>query len=188
MKEVWKKVVGYEELAFYQVSNKGNIRSIDRMIDTVEGKRFRTGKNKKSYPNKKGYLQINVKINGVSRTFRVHRLVAYAFIENPLNKPQVNHMNCKKNDNRVENLEWCTNSENMQHALNNNLFKTHGHDSWNAKFTKEEILHIRAMYNNKEILSKECGYRVTDKVIADIYENHSIKINAIGRRRIYKNS
>lgn len=106
-KEVWKDIPGYE--GKYQASTLGKIRSLN----------YNNEKHCKILSparNLKGYLQLNLRINGQVRCKKVHRLVAETFIQNLQNRPQVNHINGVKDDNRVENLEWCTNLENTQHS------------------------------------------------------------------------
>jgi hypothetical protein len=71
--------------------------------------------------NGKGYKSFNTSINGVRKKYYVHRVVALLYIPNPKNLKEVNHKNGIKSDNRVENLEWCTRKENVQHAYKNNL-------------------------------------------------------------------
>lgn len=97
---------GFEEL--YQINNLGNIRN-------------KKGNIIKSYPNKQNYLRVSLRKNDKQKTYLVHRLVALTFMPNPENKPQVNHINGIKDDNRIENLEWCTQSDNNKHAWEQGL-------------------------------------------------------------------
>lgn len=103
-KELWATIKGYEGL--YEVSNYGNVRSL------------KYGKIKYLKPsnNGNGYNQVILCKNGKTKQFTVHRLVANAFIENPLNLPQINHKDENKLNNKVENLEWCDSRHNIRHS------------------------------------------------------------------------
>ena len=108
MTEVWKDVKNYEGL--YQISNLGNV------------KRISSGKRLKPY-NRKGYIRVALSKDDTTKHIDIHRLVAQAFIPNPENKPEVNHIDGDKSNNEVSNLEWCTRKENMNHAKNTGLWK-----------------------------------------------------------------
>lgn len=121
--EIWKDINGYNGL--YQVSNNGNVKSLERMCRQFNGhcycNRKVTEKILKGRKDTKGYLQVELSKNGKQRKYLVHKLVAMMFIPNPHNKPQINHINGRKNDNRVDNLEWVTPSENVIHAYKTGL-------------------------------------------------------------------
>ena len=108
MTEEWRDIAGYEGL--YQVSNLGRVKSLENEFSKKQ-------KIRKLTRRKNGYLKLQLHKNGVKKTIEVHRLVAEAFIPNPDNKPQVNHKNCNREDNRLENLEWCTIKENVTYIL-----------------------------------------------------------------------
>ena len=115
MEEIWKDIPGYE--GYYQVSNQGNFRSLPRIIAYKKyGTRLYPGKSLLKDRAYDGYDRIVLSKEGKKTLFPAHRLVALTFIPNPENKPFINHINGCKHDNRVENLEWCTASENMRHA------------------------------------------------------------------------
>ena len=109
----WKDIEGFEGL--YQVSDTGEVRGLDRKTTgrknrTIKGTVLRKGK------TSTGYLMVALSRNGKQTICKVHRLVAKAFIENPQNKPHVNHIDNNPLNNNVENLEWCTQAENVAHA------------------------------------------------------------------------
>ena len=98
--EIWKPIKGYED--YYEVSNLGRVKSLRNNLIM------------KLVPSgKKGYLGINLRVNGTSKSFRINRLVAETFIPNPNNLPEVNHKDYDKTNNCVDNLEWCTHEYNM---------------------------------------------------------------------------
>lgn len=117
--EEWRDIEGYE--GFYQVSDFGNVKSLERIWYSTDKKG-----NKKKCSNKEmilkpanngnGYLVVNLSYRQKTKMFLVHRLVAKAFIKNPENKAQVNHIDENKSNNNVKNLEWVTPRENLLHG------------------------------------------------------------------------
>jgi len=142
--EVWKKIEGFEN---YEVSNLGIVRSLDHFCENRLGSGKQTGRVLKQQKCKKGYLRVCLSINKKRFNTGIHRLVALAFIQNTKNKSQVNHINGIKTDNRVENLEWCTNQENQIHAVKNNLCNPNLADKHhNSKLTNEQVKTARKMH------------------------------------------
>lgn len=117
--ELWKSIIGYEN--FYEVSNLGRVKSLDRITlpDKIHplGQHI-CGKIKEATINKKSGYKSVILYKTKAKRICVHRLVAEAFIPNPDNKPEINHKNGIKTDNRVKNLEWVTKSENQIHRYN----------------------------------------------------------------------
>lgn len=103
MNENYKDIKDYEDL--YEVSDTGLVRN------KVSGKILKPGTD-----GRKGYLQVDLHKDGIRKTYRIHRLVANAFIPNPLNLPQVNHIDENKTNNNVENLEWCSAQYNTEYS------------------------------------------------------------------------
>lgn len=110
----WRYIPGYE--GFYQASVHGEIRSVDRVVREAKAVKLRRGVMLRPTLGKEGYYSVLLTILQNQKLCSVHRLVATTFIPNPEHKPQVNHIDGNKLNNEVSNLEWVTQSENMQHA------------------------------------------------------------------------
>lgn len=141
MKERWIEIAGNQET--YEVSTSGNVRTKDRI--GVRGYHVK-GHVLSQRDNSNGYLRCGMNIDGKPKSYLVHRLVASAFIPNPENKPFVNHIDGNKHNNNVENLEWCTKSENEKHAWLNGLktdIATKGELHGMHKLRERDVRYIR---------------------------------------------
>ncbi len=176
--EIWKDIKGHENL--YQISNYGNVRSLDRYIIIKEKnkptpyKRYYKGKRKIPSIVTCGYLSVALYNKTIRKTILVHRLVGKAFIPNPENKPEINHKNTIKTDNRVGNLEWSTCKENMNHADKMGLRKIRGEDNGNSKLNS---LQIRVIRKTKGLTTRE---------LAKIFNIGQSAISCILRKKTWK--
>ena len=109
---MYKSIKGYEGI--YEVNELGEVRSVDRTVKYKNGKIVnRKGRELKPKMDKGGYATVQLSKNGITKTWKVHRLVAETFLPNPDNLPQVHHLNHDRTDNRAENLQWVTSAEQM---------------------------------------------------------------------------
>lgn len=115
MNEHWKPVSGYE--GRYEVSDFGRVKSLPKTVVTVAYTRHTVERILKPSPDGKGYLMVWLYKDDIRHSHKVARLVAEAFIPNPENKPQIDHINTIKTDNRVENLRWVTGKENIHNPI-----------------------------------------------------------------------
>lgn len=136
-KEQWRPILGYDK--YYEVSNKGGVRRIHYKANP-------TLKYLKPRVTNKFWYNVNLCVNSKARNYPIHRLVAIAFIPNPENKPCVNHKDSNGFNNKVENLEWCTHKENMQHAARKGrmvLPETRGSKNSQAILNERDVLRIK---------------------------------------------
>jgi hypothetical protein len=168
MKEIWKEVEEFN--GAYLISNKGRLKSVKRGIKWNGTIRHQEDKLMSQVVNKSGYIEYQITYNGKHYSRKAHRLVAEAFIPNPENKPQVNHIDGNKTNNNVENLEWATNKENVVHAYKNELYK---HVKPILQFSDKGIF-IKRWINAAEI-TKELGFCKNTILLACNRKNHKTK-------------
>jgi len=176
--EVWKDIKGYE--GYYQVSSLGYVKSLSKTIIRKDGKPLNVkGGLLKQNLQRSGYQYVKLCSHDGQISYSVHRLVAKAFKSNPENKPQVNHINGIKTDNRAKNLEWCTAKENVQHSIAMGLHNNYGgENSPFAKLTENQVIEIRNKY---------IPHRYTAKKLANEYNISEGGIRAIIYRESWKN-
>lgn len=151
MSVIWKAIAGYE--GFYEVSNDGRVRSLDRLINngrTGKGARkFLKGRELKAHSVGKGkYLAVGLHKNAVIRQAYIHKLVFDAFVSNPDSLPEINHKDGIKTNNKDSNLEPSTRLENVRHAIRHGLCNSLiGEKNIQAKLTEEQVLHARLLFS-----------------------------------------
>lgn len=165
----------------YQVSSNGSIFSVERTVTRRDWKGnnysyVMKGKEMKVVHDITGYIRVSLYNGTKHRFYLIHRLVAHAFIGDPLpNQREVNHKNGIKSDNRLENLEWCTSSQNKIHAYKNNLWSPpYGEKCGTSKLKEKDVKDIR------------CSNEF-QRVLADRYGVHINTISDIQRRKKWKN-
>lgn len=182
MDEIWKPVKGYEGL--YEVSSFGRVKSLGRITKRKQGTRVveiykpEVVLSQLHGGKKRNYLFVNLyqeKTENEPRKHKqqyVHRLVAEAFIPNPQNKKDVNHIDGNPGNNYVTNLEWNTRKENIHHAFEHGLTKNYGSNHYQAKLTEKQVIEIRSKYVKGQkgsgyiALAKQ--YNVTPELIRNI--------------------
>lgn len=181
--ETWKEIDGYSR---YMISNLGKIWSKTRVVKSngSQSKTIRKGKFLKTRINDNGYETVNLCPDNSTRikTKKVHRLIAQAFIPNPNNLPCINHKNRQRSDNRIENLEWCTSSDNNYHRWTNIESIKHREKARdvcringkrNRFISLETKLEIIKEYKETNILQKDLAkkYGISKQVICHIVNN-----------------
>lgn len=141
MQEEWRLVAGWETM--YEVSNFGKVRSIKKKGLIIA-----------SFYDKSGYKVVSLKNPQMLK--KVHRLVAIAFVHNPENKPQVNHIDSNRTNNNVNNLDWVTAKENSEHSVKSGR-QRQGEKHYKAMFKNKDIPEIRASSLTRKELAKKYG-------------------------------
>lgn len=157
--EIWKPVKGYE--SFYEVSNEGNIRTIERVIKLPTHEYLKKQKLLTQFEDGRGYFHVKLyNGNGKCKSLTVHRIVALTFLNNPKELTEVNHIDHNKSNNHSYNLEWITRSDNIKHSYIHRDPKTYkGSGNKNSKLTEEQVISIRKEYKNNKTTYKQLAYK-----------------------------
>jgi hypothetical protein len=171
MQEEWKDIIGYE--GYYKISNLGNVKFLERKITTSQSERIYKEKINKIWLSKRGYSVTDLIVNKLRKTKTIHRLTAIHFINNPLNKPFVNHIDGNKSNNSIQNLEWVNNMENMCHAKKNvkrsSQYIGVGWDKWANKWKSQiyhngRSIHLGNFFTEQEAYSARVKYEQENNV------------------------
>lgn len=174
MEEIWKDIPNYETA--YQASNLGRIRSLDRFVRNNIGKRLIRGQILKPVIDPNGYYHVSIKIPNSDlkrRSVKVHRLVADTFLLKIPGKLKINHIDGDKANNGISNLEYCTTSENIKHALATGLQKRRA-ERINAKLKEDDVTFIREHYGKIKLKDLALKFGVSKSTI--FHANRGIKV------------
>ena len=166
--EIWKTIPGLDSC--YMVSNIGNVISKNRVEKSIRRTVVRKTKNISLHKDRNGYILARLMKDGNQRTFLVHRLVMLAFCGEDKYRTFVNHKNGKKDDNRLENLEWVTKSENVKHSFAIGLQSNKGEKHPNHKLTLLQVSEIRNKYIPRKYSSRKLAaeYNISKTNVLDI--------------------
>lgn len=165
--EVWEDIEGYE--GYYQVSDLGRVKGVKRICKTWNGYRGVPETIIVGSLDKRGYPQVNLSISDITECYKVHRLVAIAFIPNPDNKPDVNHKDGVKTNNFKDNLEWNTKKENTQHAHRTGLARgRRGEEHGQTNLTEIQAIDIKYNHNGKTGVELARMYGITTSSVSAI--------------------
>lgn len=173
--ESWKAIPGYEGL--YEASDLGKVKSLDREVRGKRGPQRIKGKVLKPWKDTRGYPQVYLCLEGKRKPVSVHRIVMLTFVGEGGLKNTVNHINGQLDDNRLVNLEWCTQKENNRKAFDTGLMDTLlGENNTTSGLTNKQALEIRKLYSEGK-KSKEISemYQVKRYHICNIVHNKSFK-------------
>ncbi len=151
IKEMWKDIPGWE--GYYQVSTMGRVKSLARVVFHRRLGKFSVGERILSPGLVKGYEFVGFYRNGRAKNYRVNRLVAIAFIPNPLNLPEVNHLDLNKRNNKVGNLEWITTLGNAKHSIKNGPKRKK--PKGRPKISTIQVKEIRRLWKTGEYVQRE---------------------------------
>ena len=178
MEEKWVPIKGYETM--YMVSNLGRIKSLDKIVNSkYNSKAIKKGKLMQTNSLRKGYKYIELyDLETNHKKFSIHRLIAIHFIPNPNNYPMINHKDGNTLNNSIDNLEWCTASQNSKHAVDTGLMiMKKGEECTQSILSELDVRKIYSLKYNGGMNAKEISklYNVSHSTICDIFQGRTWK-------------